>query len=197
ALLDDVEVARPDQRAVLVGAALPDARIDVPAVMTPRKAALPLVPLPRLLEPVLRLQRPRTENLAAADVDRRDPAERVADPEVQLEVVVRRPRDRAPRQQRRGDDVRAARGGGELCARDDGPRVDGLVAGVVEAGDRVRVLHLVLQAAVLETRAGSLENHRARGAVLAWRAVDLDLLRVGGGRPRQRRGPAVPVRPHI
>src|SRR5262249_29654437 len=66
--LDDEEVVRPDQRAVLVRAPLAEPRIDVPAVVAANQAALLLVPLPCLLEAVVRLERPDAQNFAAADV---------------------------------------------------------------------------------------------------------------------------------
>src|SRR6185312_2047557 len=77
--LRDEEVARSDERPVLVRGPLADARVAVPAIVARRELAGLAFELPRLLEPVSRLQRPGDQNLAAADAYRGETPHRRSD----------------------------------------------------------------------------------------------------------------------
>src|SRR4029077_16108028 len=75
----DEEVARSDERPVLVRGPLADARVDVPAIVARRELAGLPSELPRFLEPIARLQRPDAQDLAAADAHRGETPHRRSD----------------------------------------------------------------------------------------------------------------------
>src|SRR6476661_1819234 len=195
--LRDEEVARSDERPVLVRGPLADARVDVPAIVARRELAGLAFELPRLLEPIARLQRPDAEDLAAADDLRAEAPHRRSDSVVELHVVIGSPHNGSPRQLRRALQRRPASRRVELCSGNDADAIGGLVACGVEPVDRVDVLDLVRQAGVLEARREPFEDWRWVRAGRAWRAVDLDRCRVRRGRPRQRGSAVVPGEPDV
>src|SRR6476620_1808553 len=191
--LRDEEVARPAERPVLVRGPLADARVDVPAIVARRELAGLAFELPRLLEPIARLQRPDAEDLPAADDHRAEAPHRRSDSVVELHVVIGSPHNGSPRQLRRALQRRPTSRRVELCSGNDADAIGGLVAGVVEDADGVVVLDLVRQASILEARGETLEDRRRIGAGGSGRAVDLDRLRIRGCAPGQRRRSVIPI----
>src|SRR5580765_903346 len=123
--LRDEEVACSDERPVLVRGPLADARVDVPAIVAGRELAGLPFELPRLLEPVARLQRPDAHDLAAADTYRGETPHRRSDSVVELHVVIGSPRDGSPSQQRRALQRRPTGRRVELCSGNNADAIGG------------------------------------------------------------------------